>query len=565
MALNLCKGPDNLLENQGVSSMRILIVDDELVSREKLRTIMDTLGECIVVENGEDALRVATAENPPDLILLDIIMPEMDGYEVCKRLKANRKTSNIPVIFITIRSEEEDEAEGLELGAVDYIRKPFRPSIVKARVQAHLELKKHRNRLEELVNERTIELREANRKLKQEIEDRQSAEEKQKGLEAKLHHAQKMEALGSMAGGVAHDLNNILAGVVGYPDLLLLDLPQESPLRKPLQIIMESGQRAADVVEDLLTVARGIATSKEVLNLNTIVEEHLNSPEHKRLATIHPFVVFRTEFALDLLNISCSPLHIGKVLINLVTNAAEAIEGSGTVTISTRNQYLDEPIKGYEDVKIGEYAVLSVSDDGRGISREDLERIFEPFYTKKIMGRSGTGLGLAVVWNTVQDHGGYINVNSSERGTTFELHFPTSREEAAAVKQGVPIENYLGHGERILVVDDVERQREIACGFLRRLGYTPEAVSSGEEAIEYLRNQPVDLIVLDMIMPKGINGCETYQEIVKIHPGQKAIIVSGFSETEDVKIAQRLGAGKYIKKPYTVEKIGLAVREELEK
>jgi len=251
--------------------------------------------------------------------------------------------------------------------------------------------------------------------------------------------------------------------------------------------------------------------------------------------------------------------------MNLITNASEAIEGSGTVTISTTNQYVDEPLKGYEEVRIGEYAVLTVSDDGSGISPRDLERIFEPFYTKKVMGRSGTGLGLAVVWNTVQDHKGYINVKSSEKGTVFELYFPVTREEVAAEEGEVPLEDYLGHGEKILIVDDEERQREIACGMLTELGYAAEAVSSGEEAIQYLKGKSVDLIVLDMVMPKGINGRETYKEIIKIHPGQKAVIASGFSKTREVDLAQKLGAGKYIKKPYVFEKIGIAIKEELEK
>jgi PAS domain S-box-containing protein len=399
----------------------------------------------------------------------------------------------------------------------------------------------------------------------QDITERKQAEEERARLESQLQQARKMEAIGLLAGGVAHDLNNILSGIVGYPDLLLLDLPKDSPIRRPIEVIKESGQRAADVVSDLLTVARGIASSKEVSNLNSLVEEYSGSPEHKRLESMRPSIAFETVLEPELLNVSCSPVHIKKTLMNLVTNASEAIEGMGTVRISTMNRYLDESLKGYEDVRIGEYAVLTVSDDGTGISREDLERIFEPFYTKKVMGRTGTGLGLTVVWNTVQDHGGYIDVSSSEKGTTFELYFPTTREEAAAVKQEVPIEDYLGHGEKILVVDDEQRQREIACGLLSKLGYTAEAVSSGEEAIEYVKDNPVDLIVLDMIMPKGINGRETYEEIIKIHPGQKAIIASGFSKTEDVKIAQKLGAGKYIKKPYTLEKIGIAVKEELKK
>ncbi|MBT3257693.1 MAG: PAS domain S-box protein [Deltaproteobacteria bacterium] len=385
-----------------------------------------------------------------------------------------------------------------------------------------------------------------------------------KRLQNQILQSQKMEAIGLMAGGVAHDLNNILSGIVSYPELLLMDLPEESPLRKPIITIQECGMRAADVVADLLTVARGVAMGKEVSNLNVQIEGYMNSVEHQQLAATYPFVTFKTEIDPDLLNMSCSPTHIKKILMNLVANASEAIEGSGIIAIATTNQYL-EALKGYGDVRIGEYAVLAVSDNGSGITPVDLERIFEPFYTKKVMGRSGTGLGLAVVWNTVQDHKGYINVKSSEQGTIFELYFPVTRQAMAAEKEAVPLENYLGHGEKILVVDDEEKQREIACGMLTKLGYSAEAVSSGEDAIEYVKEHLVDLIVLDMVMPKGINGRETYEAIIKIHPGQKAIIASGFSETEDVKMAQKLGAGQYIKKPYILEKIGVSIREELEK
>ena len=409
----------------------------------------------------------------------------------------------------------------------------------------------------QLVNQRTAELEESNRNLTLEIRERTR-------LEKKLFQAQKMEAMGLMAGGVAHDLNNILSGIVSYPELILMDLPEDSPLRKPIKTIQESGTRAADVVEDLLTIARGVATGKETLNLNTIVTEYLESAEHENLDKTYSFVNFETELDPDLLNMSGSPIHIKKTLMNLVINASEAIEGGGAVTISSINRYLDEPLKGYDSIRTGEYSVLSVSDDGSGITPQDLEKIFEPFYTKKEMGRSGTGLGLAVVWNTVQDHDGYINVRSSEKGTVFELYFPVTRKEAAALKEQIPLEDYLGHGEIILVVDDEERQREIACGMLTKLGYTVEAVSSGEEAIEYVKKKPVDLIVLDMVMPKGINGRETYEEIIKVHPGQKAIIASGFSETEDVKTVQKSGASQYIKKPYILEKIGVAIKEELE-
>jgi len=397
------------------------------------------------------------------------------------------------------------------------------------------------------------------------VTERKHAEKERARLEAQLQQAQKMEAMGLLAGGVAHDLNNILSGIVSYPELLLMDLPEDSPLRKPIKTIKESGMRAADVVADLLTIARGVAAGKEALNLNAIVSEYLGSAEFDKLEKTHAFVDFRTELDSDLLNISGSSIHIKKVLMNLVANATESIERSGTVIISTGNRYLDEPVGGYEDVKQGEYAVLSVSDNGSGISPEDIERIFEPFYTKKIMGRSGTGLGLAVVWNTVQDHNGYIRVESSEKGTAFELYFPVTREEIADEKEPFDLQDYLGHGEKILVVDDEERQREIACGMLTKLGYNTESASSGEEAVAYVKEHPVDLIVLDMIMPKGINGRETYKEIIKVRPGQKAVIASGFAKTREVDAAQDLGAGTYIKKPYVFEKIGIAVKRELEK
>ena len=238
----------------------------------------------------------------------------------------------------------------------------------------------------------------------------------------------------------------------------------------------------------------------------------------------------------------------------------------GTIRISTENIYLDRPFKGYDHVKSGEYVKVTVSDTGTGISEEDLQRIFEPFYTRKVMGRSGTGLGMAVVWGTVKDHNGYIDIQSTVgKGTTSALYFPVTRDLLGSDESGSAIEDYMGKGESILVVDDVEDQRKIAAGILNRLGYSVDSVSSGEEAVEYLKENAADLIVLDMIMEPGINGLETYERIIKICPNQKAIIASGFSESDEVKSAQKLGAGEYIKKPYSLKRIGVAVRKELMK
>jgi len=398
------------------------------------------------------------------------------------------------------------------------------------------------------------------------ITEKKLTEEEKKKLEEQLQRAQKMEAIGALAGGVAHDLNNILSGLVSYPELLLIDLPEESPLRKPFVTIQRSGQKAAAIVQDLLTLARRAVMATEVTNLNQIVASYLRSPELERLKEFHPNVTITSDLEIHLLNIMGSPVHLSKTVMNLVTNAAEAMPKGGTIFIATHNKYIDSPIRGYDDIKEGDYAILTVSDTGIGISSEDIQRIFEPFYTKKVMGRSGTGLGMAVVWGTVKDHKGHIDIQSTPgQGTTITLYFPVTRKEIRGQEEALPIEEYMGKGASIVVVDDVEEQREIASRILKKLGYAVTAVASGEEAVEYMKNNSADLLVLDMIMDPGIDGLTTYRKILELHPAQKAIIASGFSETERVKEVQRLGAGTYVKKPYTMEKIGLAVKEELEK
>ena len=398
------------------------------------------------------------------------------------------------------------------------------------------------------------------------LSDRKRIAAEKEKLESKLKQAQKMEAIGALAGGVAHDLNNVLGGLVSYPDLLLMQLSDDSPLRKPILTIQRSGKKAAAIVQDLLTLARRGVTVEEVVNLNDIVSDHFRTPEHEKIQAIHPHVRFEINLEDNLLDIVGSPVHLSKTVMNLLSNASEAMTDRGKIAISTESRYVDQPIPGYDTVREGEYATLTVSDEGAGMSEEDRKRIFEPFYTKKVMGRSGTGLGMAVVWGAVKDHNGYIDIESLEgKGTTITIYFPATRRGTQKAKTPIPIEAYRGKGETILVVDDVEEQREIASAMLGSLGYAVSSVPSGEEAVAYLKDHAVDLLLLDMIMDPGIDGLETYKRILKIHPHQKALIASGFSETSRVKKAQGLGVGAYIKKPFVVEQIGRAVRHELER
>ena len=384
----------------------------------------------------------------------------------------------------------------------------------------------------------------------------------QKKAEEKLQKAEKMEAIGLLAGGVAHDLNNILSGVVSYPELLLMQLSRDDKLYEPIKAIQKSGKRAAAVVADLLTVARGVATVKEVTCLNTLIKDYFDSTECKKLMSSHAAVDVQYDLAEDLWHIDCSPVHIQKVLMNLIINAIEAIDSTGTVLISTANQKINSSKTGSTSLDSGEYVVLTVKDTGTGIAAYDLPRIFEPFYTKKSMGRSGTGLGLAVVWNTIKDHNAFIHVESDESGTTFTLYFQPCHKEVAEQKDDASILSLQGSGT-ILVVDDQEQQRDIASKMLLLLGYTVDTVSSGEKAIAYCQKNSVDLVILDMLMEPGINGLQTYQQIIDICPGQKAIIASGFSESKSVLDTKTLGAGSFVRKPYSLEQLGKAVQNEL--
>jgi PAS domain S-box-containing protein len=398
------------------------------------------------------------------------------------------------------------------------------------------------------------------------ITERKLAEEERQRLEDRLQRAEKMESLGMLAGGVAHDLNNVLGIIVGYSELLLHEIKEQPSLRKRIKNILNSGERATEIVQDLLTLARRGVPTRQVININAIILDYLKTPEFLRFSSFHLRVNIKTEMETDLLSIMGSPIHLTKTIMNLISNAAEAMPDGGIITIKTENRYLDRPVKGYDDVKTGDYSVLIVTDTGEGISAEDINRIFEPFYTKKVMGRSGTGLGLSVVWGTVKDANGYIDVQSEQgKGTSFILYFPVTREEVLPQPISVLLPQLMGKGESILVVDDIMEQRELASQILEKLGYRVNMAASGEEALSYLQDHPVDIIVLDMLMEPGMDGLQTYEKILELNPRQKAIIVSGFSETDRVQKAQALGAGAYVKKPYMQVQLGLAIRKELDK
>jgi PAS domain S-box-containing protein len=388
------------------------------------------------------------------------------------------------------------------------------------------------------------------------------AEEELRQSQAKLERARRMESLGVLAGGVAHDLNNLLGPMMAYPDLMLIDLPEDSPLREDVRQIKLAAQRSAAMVQDLLTLARRGVYRMGPLNLNMVVNEYLRSPSFADLKRDHAGVSVSVDLAPDLLNISGSPVHLSKVMMNLVSNAFEAMPDGGAITVRTSCLSLDRAVAGYEYVKAGDYVVLQVADTGVGIGVDDVSHIFEPFYTKKEMGRSGSGLGLAVVYGVAHDHRARIDLRTAPgQGSEFTLYFPVAQE--SFFLQDERDEDYRGD-ETVLVVDDLQEQRDVATRLLSSLGYQVVAVPSGRAAVDHLRTHRADILVLDMLMQEELDGLDTYRQIVKLYPGQRAVIASGFSETARVKEAQELGAGPFVRKPYTLSSLGKAVRSELD-
>lgn len=400
--------------------------------------------------------------------------------------------------------------------------------------------------------------------LRQEIQERNRAERQKEHMEDQLRSAQRMEAIGQLASGVAHDLNNLLSGIVTLPEVMSHSLAADDQMRKPLETIQRSGEKAAVIVQDMLTLARSNSNNGEIINPVTLLQEYIESPECKDIRNSYPLVRFDVDWSTTVKPIKGSSVHLSKCLMNLVNNGVESIAGEGVLTIRLENCYLNEPVGTNLAVNKGEYILFTIEDTGNGISETDLPHIFEPFYTRKIMGRSGTGLGMAIVLNTVGDHGGYVDVQSIlNKGTRIKIYLPVNEGGLLSEHGEDSSISFYGAGEHILIVDDLADQREIASLLLKKLNYTTSTASSGEEAIEKFVSSEIDLVLLDMIMDPGINGVETCKRLLQIDPMAKIIIASGYSEDHKLQLVMEFGASRFVKKPYLVEELGTTIKQVL--
>lgn len=411
------------------------------------------------------------------------------------------------------------------------------------------------------------------------VTQREQAERVERELRERLARVERMESLGVLAGGIAHDLNNLLGPNVALPPIILEDLggvtreqcENIDEVRECVAAISESSSRAAETIKDMAVLSKSHVQTTAPLHINQAVTKYLKSHEFEEMRKSVPYVSFKADLDKSDPWIAGSRSHVDRLLSNLTRNAALAIKDKGVVTIKTWCVHVEDPIVAYEVIEPGSYVVLEISDTGTGIEPDALKRVFEPFFTtRKKTRHAGSGLGLSVVHGIVRSHGGSIDVTSEvERGTTFMLYLPATgkpSEQKDAQMDAVPTGT-----ERILVVDDEPSQLFIARQGLERAGYSvvtaangQEALALFEQAIQEKQESPFDLVVLDMVMEPGANGTTTYKNILELYPEQKAMIVSGYAGDEGAEEEARKLNADWLAKPYERGDLAHAVRKRLD-
>ena len=383
----------------------------------------------------------------------------------------------------------------------------------------------------------------------------------QKKIETQLQQALKMESIGTLAGGIAHDFNNILGIIIGNTELALDDIPEKERARFNLEEIREAGQRAKDVVKQLLSFARKTELEQKPIKLIPVVKDAIKLLR----AAIPVNIDIRQNIDNTSDTIFADSTQIHQLIINLCTNATHAMEDTGGILeIGIKNVVLDEVSAAlYPDLAAGEYVNLTISDTGSGIRPEIRERIFDPYFTTKEVGK-GTGMGLSVVHGIVKNYGGAVSVESElGKGTKFYIHFPVIEKESMIETKTV--EELPTGNERILFVDD-DKSIVYVCRYrLERLGYQVETKNNPVEALELFRTNPdqFDLVITDMAMPQ-MTGEQMMKEMLKIRPDTPIILCTGFSEKMDEKKAKEIGAAEYVEKPLDKHDFAFTIRKVLD-
>jgi CheY-like chemotaxis protein len=508
----------------------ILVIDEKIDDLNNIETLLkDVISDCRVtsVRSPLEGLKRAKAESP-GAILLGNCAPEMERHSVCNRLKSDENTRRIPVIMMMeAPSNPHSYVKGLDAGADAFLNKPITRAELKAQIRMV-------SRIDVLEKEKTQ-------------------------LKKQLQQAQKMEAIGTLAGGIAHEFNNILFPIIGYTEMSMYDIPENSKTRKNLAAVLKAADRAKDLIQQILSFSRKGGQEKNLLKIQYVLKETLKLLRASLPATIE------IRQAIDN---ACGPLpadpsEIQQILTNLCTNAYQALEEKGGILEVTLSEIIidSSEISSDVDLKSGAYLQLAVKDTGHGIEADRIQHLFDPNYYQNKDKRTGLG----TVCEIVQGYNGVIDVDSEPgRGTTVSVYLPlphgaTQTVSNASTEDRIPMGN-----ETILLVDDEEDVLGMMLLMMERLGYRVFSKNSSIEAFEEFRREPekFDLIITDQTMPK-MTGMELIEKMTSIRSDIPIILCTGFNEKITEDAIQRLGIGALISKPVRVKEIAGTIREVL--
>ncbi len=528
----------------GEESHLILIVDDtshnlqvagEILSRENYKIAL--------AQSGSDAMKFIE-KRKPDLILLDIMMPDMDGFKVCQYLKENLETRFIPIIFLTARAQIEDIVKGFELGGADYLTKPFNDKELIARVKAQLELVK----LQEM-------LRNKNRKLLDEIRLRKQREQD-------LIDYEKGRYVNALVGGIAHEFNNLLQIILGYGELVYKDLEQDSELKTLQGSVIEAGHKAARIVEQLMFFAdRRQQKSFDRIELSNFFEDRVSL-----FRGIFPEDIdFEFSLPIKPLMIMGDSAELAQVMVNIFLNSSEALDKQGKIMIRVEEYTADESFAEKNRAHSGmQFAKIEVSDNGKGMGDDQLKKVFDPFVT--FHQQNGVGLGLSVVRAVIKRLGGFIElISQPQQGTTCRLFIPLSENQADSnrfFKYDPEKESLPGNGELILLAEDEENILFLEKKILEREGYRVLEAKNGSEAVEiFLQNaDEISLVLLDIGMPVK-SGIQAGKEIEALGFGVPIVYCTAYTDKRFEEIANR---GCILQKPFKRNEIVSLIQESIQ-
>ena len=518
--------------------MRVLVVEDDeglnhLAQKALKRVGFDAMG----VLTGAEAL-VRILEDPERILLVDQFLPDMTGTQLIKTLQDQGLL--IPFVAMTGQGNEKTAVEMMKMGARDYLVKGFDFSEQLPNI--------FRRVVRELETERRLAI----------------AEQETLHLQEQFAQAQKLESIGRLAGGVAHDLNNLLSPILGYGEMLLEDTPDNDPRRESLKEIVHAGKRARDLVRQLLAFSRKQTLEFAPLDLNLLLTRF----EKLLRRTIREDVAIHMNLDPSLPLIKGDVGQLEQVVMNLAVNAQDAMPDGGTLSITTTEIELDGiDVERFEGGIPGPHVILTVKDTGMGMTDNTLKHLYEPFFTTKEIGK-GTGLGLATVYGIVKQHGGTIQAQSSPGETIFRVYLPVFLEGLTAdLPKTVNASPSHGarRGETILLVEDNEQVRDLSVIILNREGYEVLVAENGNDALARLADHPghVDLLLTDVVMPE-MNGKELFQAVSALYPEIRLVYMSGYSDDVIAHHGVMDAGVHFIQKPFAVNALVSKIREVLD-